>query len=213
MEDIFNQVISFTGNFNIQLVIALYLICAIGEFGASVPYLLEGVWILAGYHVATGTFNPLHLASLWVVAQLGRQTGALALYYLSRVGSSRLIKFYKRRFEGSTSTGEPRGIFRRARQVNYLSPFSVALGRLFWLRIPLTLTLGALRRWRVLAAGVVISSLVWDNIYIIIGAIGGKAVLKPYELVIYSLVGLTVIYLASLVGKLLNRWRATRGNA
>lgn len=207
------QVLAFTGSLNIQLVILLYLITAIGEFGFSIPYLLETIWILTGYHLATGSITPVDMGVIWVASQAGRQTGASLLYYLSRFGSMPLIKLYQRRFAGviQSKTSENTIVLplRVLRKINFLSSFSVAFGRLVWLRIPLTLTLAIRRDLKTLVLAVLLQSLAWDGVYIFVGIIGGRVVPKPYLLVLYSLIGLTALYSVTLVVRYLSRiWSA-----
>ncbi len=191
------QILSFTGSFNIHLVVLLFIICSVGEFSFSVPYLLETLWLLTGYNLGAGNFSPHEVLLLWLTAQAGRQTGGMVLYLLSRLGSMPLIKLYNRYFEAGVSkklAGNTSPPFRFIRQINYLSPFSIAMGRLFWLRIPITMTLAVKRKPNILSLGIVISSLVWDNVYIGVGLIGASATLKPLQMVLYSLAGLTTLY-------------------
>ncbi|MBI2831341.1 MAG: hypothetical protein HYX79_03695 [Chloroflexi bacterium] len=214
LESVLQQVLNFTGTFNPELLILLYLICAIGEFGASVPYLLETVWLLSGYHVATGVISPLQLVALWATAQAGRQTGAATLYYLSRFGSMPLIKLYRRCFEPAINDKINNGNSVPAkfiRKVNYASPLSIATGRLFWLRIPITLTMAVKKKHATLAAGIVLQSLIWDGTYISLGGIVGASVqVKPLQMVGYSLVGLSVLYAVMFIAQRLKRWRVAQ---
>jgi membrane-associated protein len=208
LEAIFQQVFNLAGTFNPALVVFLFLICSIGEFGVSIPYLLETVWLVSGYNLGNGTLPFFELVLLWVVAQCGRQIGATMLYHLGRFGSMPLMKLYHKYFQASLSeklSGNSLMPFSFLRRVNYLSPFSVALGRLFWLRIPLTLTLGVKKQLRTLLLGVVLSSLVWDGIYISLGVIVGANVrLEPFQMILYSLAGLTLLYAVNFaVGRLL----------
>lgn len=215
LDSIIQEVLILAGTFNLKLVIFLFLVCSIGEFGLfSIPYLLETVWLLSGYNLITGALSPLHLVLLWCVAQAGRQTGAVVLYYLGRFGIVPLEKLYRRYFEASLSerlannNSLPLRLFRR---MNHLSSFSVALGRLLGLRIPLTLTLGAKRQFTPLLFGVMLSSLAWDGIYISLGIAGGQAVLEPAEMLLYSLVGLTLLYVITFGVRYLKR-RLSRGS-
>lgn len=214
LENILQQVLSFTGTFNPKLAIFLFLICSIGEFGASIPYLLETIWLLSAYHLGIGVISPWQMVLLWLVAQVGRQTGATMLYLLSRLGSIPLIRLYQKYFKANLSgkLAESNTMpFKLFRRINYLTPFSVALGRLFWLRVPLTLTLGARRQLRLLSLGVLLSSLVWDGIYISLGAVVGvNLVLKPIEMILYSLIGVTLIYAATFAVRRLFRQRLVR---
>jgi membrane protein DedA with SNARE-associated domain len=215
LEVIFQQVFNLAGTFNPTLIVFLFLICSIGEFGASVPYLLETVWLLSGYNFAAGVLSFLDLVLLWLVAQVGRQIGGTMLYYLGRFGSMPLIKLYHKHFEASLSgklsekNAMPFNLFRR---MNFLSPFSIALGRLFGLRIPLTLTLSVKKQLRTLLLGIVLSSLVWDGMYIFLGAVvGANVVLKPAQMILYSLIGLTILYAVSFAIRRLLKLRASKG--
>ncbi len=209
LEGILQQVLNFTGTFDFKLLIFLFLICSIGEFSVSVPYLLETVWMLSGYHLGTGEFSFYQIVVLWCVAQAARQTGAAGLYHLSRFGSIPLMKLYQRYFESKVSQKltekNASAPVKFIRKINYLSPFSVAFGRLFWLRIPITMTLGIKRKHKVLSGGVLLSSLVWDSVYISLGLLGATATLKPLQMVLYSLIGLTVLYTITFAARQLPR--------
>lgn len=197
LHDFLQQILTFTGTFNLQLVLFLFIICAIGEFSISVPYLLETVWLLSGYNLSTGALSPSQIMLLWLAAQAGRQVGAIALYHVSRFGSTPIMKFYQKHFEArlSEKLSENNSLpLKLIRRINFSSPFSIALGRLFWLRIPITVTLGIKRRRTILSVGVLLSSLVWDSMYISLGVAGGNAVLKPIQMILYSLIGLTLLY-------------------
>ncbi len=214
LENIVQLVLSVAGTFNPTLLIALFAICFIGEFHLSIPYLLETIWLLSGYHVVTGDLSPLRLGLLWLAAQAGRQSGAIALFYITRLGSVPLGRMYQKRFgprlaEGSSSDAMPLRLWRR---ISYLSPLSVAIGRLLWLRIPLTLALGVHRRLRPLWLGVLLSALVWDGIYIALGILGGHTALTRNQMLLYSVAGLTGFYLVPLFTRLLRR-RFSRSRA
>lgn len=214
LEVIFQQVFNLAGTFNPTLIVFLFLICSIGEFGASVPYLLETVWLLSGYNFGNGVLSFLDLVLLWLVAQVGRQIGGTMLYYLGRFGSMPLIKLYNKHFGASLSeklSGSSVMPFNLFRRMNFLSPFSIALGRLFGLRIPLTLTLSVKKQLRTLLLGIVLSSLVWDGIYISLGiVVGANVVLEPFQMILYSLAGLTLLYVASFAVRRLLRLRISK---
>jgi membrane-associated protein len=210
LEAFLAHVLEITGTFNLRIAIALYLVCTFGEIGFSIPYLLETVWLLVGYQLARGVLSPFDLFLIWLTAQAGRQTGAIALYYFSQYGSAPLLKLYRKYFERKV-TGKhliPAGI---ARRLTGLSPFSVAFGRLFGLRMPITFTLGVQKKWSVLLLGVVLSSAIWDGIYIALGNIVGIAVVpKPINMILYSLAGLTVLYVSTLTVRYLLHIRSSR---
>lgn len=216
-DSLIQQVFSFAGTFDYRLVAALFVLCAIGEFGLSIPYFMETVWLIGGYQVGVNAFSVFQLALLLLAAQAGRQTGATMLYHLSRFGSLPLSKLYRKYREASLAGKMPfngRTPFTVIKKINLLSPFSIALGRLLWLRVPLTITLGAKRKMSVLAGGVLLSSLVWDGVYISLGMITGTAtVLKPAQMILYSLAGLTLLYLVMFAVKLIVRRRASQYQA
>ncbi len=208
LEGLLQQVLNVAGTFNLQLVIFLFLICCIGEFGLSIPYLLETVWLLSGYHLGSGVISPFDLSLLWLAAQAGRQSGAIMLFYFSRLGSAPLRRLYHRYFGAILSeklSGNNAVPLRLLHRVSELTPFSVAMGRMFGLRIPLTLTLAVQKRLRTLLPGVLLQSLVWDAIYISLGIIGGHAELSPIEMLAYSLIGLTALYVVTLMARQLAR--------
>lgn len=208
LEAVLGQINSVAGTFDIRLIVLLFVICLVGEFSLSVPYLLETVWLMAGYNLGAGVIAPWEMAVLWLVAQAGRQSGGTTLYFLSRLGSTPLIRLYNRLFGGKVAnklSGKGTGPFGFLRTINYFSPFSIAMGRLFWLRIPLTLTLGIKRAPRTLSVGILLSSLVWDGVYISLGLLGASATLKPLQMVMYSLIGLTALYGLTLIVRHLPR--------
>ncbi len=208
LDSIIQQALNIAGTFNLTLVVLLFSICVIGEFHIAVPYLLETVWLLAGYHVGSGALSPFALFLLWLAAQAGRQVGATALFYLTRLGSVSVSRIYQRRFGVSLaeqSAASNAIAFRFWRRLDYLSPLSVAAGRLFWLRIPLTLTLGVKRQLKPLCVGVLLSGLVWDGIYIVLGVIGGHTPLTREQMLLYSLAGLTLLYAVTVVARQLAR--------
>jgi membrane-associated protein len=211
LEALFQQVFNLAGTFNPTLVVFLFLICFIGEFGICIPYLLETIWLMSGYNFGTGVIPLVDLLMLWLVALVGREAGGITLSYLGRFGSMPIIKFYNKHFEASVAekiaenNSTTVSFFRK---INFFSPFSVAMGRLLWLRIPISLILGAKKRLRTLSVGILLASLVWDGMYIFLGAVvGAHTALKPAQMIIFSLIGLTLLYAGTFAVKHL--WKLT----
>ena len=206
LEHFLSQILQSTANFDPRTAAFLFLICAIGEFGLSVPYVLESVWLLAGYQLGSSVLSPIHLVGLWLVAQCGRQAGALGLYSVARVGSTPLSRLYKKctssRFWPKVTVNT-----KMFNCINLTSPFSIGYGRLVGLRIPLTIMLAFKKKLTVAILGVLLSSVVWDAIYIILGAtVGRTAALKPVQMLLASIAGLTLLYLVVfIVRRLLRR--------
>jgi membrane protein DedA with SNARE-associated domain len=190
------QALQVTSNFNFKIAIILYLLCAVGEVGFGIPYILETVWLLAGYNLAHHTLSLSDLLLIWLVAQAGRQSGSIALYYSGVLGMVPLKKFYKRFIEPRLPKKQyiPAGI---AKHLTNPSAISIGLGRLLGLREPLALAISARHKLSSLALGVVISSIIWDGIYLVIGITVGN-VIKTQYVVLYSVGGLTVLYISVL---------------
>ena len=211
LENFLQHIVSFTSTLDPSMAVLLFVLCAIGEVGVSVPYVLESIWLLAGFHVGSGVLSPLHLAIMWLAAQCGRQVGALALYRIARFGMPSLVRFYHkihldRIFNKLLSKSGAAG------RINLSSPFSVAYGRFIGLRIPMMLVMAAKKRPGMLALGVLLSSIVWDALYISLGAIFGSTVhIKPAYMLLVSLATLSVIYLVTFLVRLVIRRRRQSG--
>lgn len=203
LDQFLSQILQLTANLDPRTAGFLFVICAIGEFGVSVPYVLESVWLLAGYQLGAGVLSPVHLLGLWLAAQCGRQVGAIALYNISRLGSTPLAKLYQK-LKNSRFWPKIHLDSKISNRLHLTSPFSIAYGRLLGLRIPLTIMLAFKKKFMTALAAVLFSSLVFDGIYIILGAtVGRAAILKPVQMLFASIAGLTLLYLVTLV---VRRW-------
>jgi membrane-associated protein len=222
LETLLTKGLEFVGAFTPQVAIFVFLINIIGEgFVVSIPLLFETTLLAAGLQFSAGVMPLKDLLLLMLTAQLGRQVGALILYFLSRKGTSFFSRFIARRlpkripekqavdvldrFDRLTGK-EPRGSPSREAthggllgKIDSISPFGVALGRILWLRIPLTLLLGARGKLKTLVLGIAISSTVYEGIYIGLGAVVGTTNI-PYSgyLLLYFAGGLSVLYVAAL---------------
>jgi membrane protein DedA with SNARE-associated domain len=198
LSGLLSQVLTATSSFNLKIAVILFLLCSIGEIGFALPYILETIWLLAGYQLGTGDLQLIDLLKIWLVAQAGRQTGSLVLYYGAVLGLAPLKKLYKKYVEPRLPKRQfvPAAITKHLTNPN---PISIALGRLVGLRIPMALTMGANQKLFKLALGVLISSVIWDGIYIVIGRTVGSVLPKTEFMVLYSIGGLTVVYIAVLV--------------
>ncbi len=213
-EALIQQAFNLAGTFNTTLVIFLLVICIIGEFGLVVPYLLETIWLMAGYNFGTGTIPLVDVVLLWLVALAGRLVGAIILAYLGRFGSMPIIKFYNKHFEASVVEKLEENSSAKTkwyRKINFLSPFSVAIGRVLWFRIPLSLILGAKKQLKALTLGILLSSLAWDGLYIVLGAVvGAHTTLKPPQMILFSLIGLTLLYVGTFAVRHLWKFTVSR---
>ena len=201
LESFLSQGVSLISSFTPKVMVFLFLLCLIGEgFLISVPYLLEATWLIAGYQLSTGALSAVNLLLLVLAAQAGRQGGGIVLYLFSRRGGRLLSKYVQRLRSKVEANGSPP--LRFFRRLNLLSPFSVALGRLVGMRLPLTLLLGARGKLKVLLLGTVLSSIAWDGVYITLGAVVGTTIMiRPAHLLLYSVAGVTLVYGLTLVGR------------
>ncbi|MGP8079157.1 MAG: hypothetical protein ACLPVI_01435 [Dehalococcoidales bacterium] len=160
-----------------RVVLLLFLLCLCGEILlASVPYLLETVWLLAGYNLSVGILSPFHLFLLWLIALAGRETGVLLLFSASRFGSLSLTKLYQKYVGARVKkfSGNDNWFSKTLQKLeSYISPFTIALGRLLGLGTPLTVLLGVKKQYRVLFLGVIISSIIFDGIFLTVGIVVG----------------------------------------
>jgi membrane-associated protein len=203
LESFLQHIVSFTSTLDPRMAVLLLVMCAIGEVGVSVPYVLESIWLLSGFHLGSGVLSPFHMLLLWLAAQAGRQIGAMSLYHIARFGMPSLVGFYHRlhldRIFNSLMSRS--GAVSR---VNLASPFSVAFGRFFGMRIPMVLVMAAKKRPGMLSLGVLLSSIIWDALYISLGAIFGSTVhITPAYMLLISLGVLSVIYLVTFLVRII----------
>jgi membrane-associated protein len=193
-EDLLANLVNLVGAFTPNIALVLFLICFIGEgFIISIPLALDLIWLTAGYHFANGTLPFLDLVGLMLVAMVGRQAGALILYYLSHKGTKFFSKFIAQRVPKKlTGNDTPISLLNR---IDAISAFAVAAGRLLWLRIPLTMLLGARGRLKTLMLGIALSSIVYETLYIGLGAVVGvTADPSPGYAIPYFIGALAILY-------------------
>lgn len=208
MDFIFQNTVSFDISFHVWTVLILLFWCFIGEIGVTIPYVLESFWLLIGYNVGTGVLSPGYIIVLWIAAQTGRQSGALALYRIARFGMPAVEKlFHKIRLDKFFDKLKARA--GKVGNTSLLSPLSVAFARMVGMRLPMMLVCAGKKQPGTLALGVLLSSIVWDALYLSLGAFFGTTleIGQGYMLLI-SLGCISVIYLAVYaIKKLISRFR------
>ena len=211
LETFLQGIVDFTATLDPRMALLFFVICCLGEIGISILFLLEFLWVNVGVNLGTGKMPPWHLAGLWLSAQVGRQLGTIVLYRIARFGMPALTKFYRkirldRLFNMLMSKS---GAISR---INLTSPFSIAFGRLIGMRLPALLLMAAKKRYRMLALGVVLSSIVFDGLYVSVGAIFGMTIedvkeFNPIYTVLITVGLLAVIYLITFFVRLLIKRR------
>jgi membrane-associated protein len=209
LASIVGNILSMTTTINPWMAALLFIICAVGEFGLiTIPYVLESIWLFLGYQLGAGVLSPLHLVGLWLAAQCGRQAGSMSLYQMAKMGAAPIVKLFQFL---RLSRFLPRKLvnLRIVDRVNFYSPFSVAYGRFIGLGIPLTLTLAVKKKRKVLIFGILLSSVIWDSIYLVVGIIGGTTMkIQPAYICLVSIGVVTLLYLITFAVKsLIKRFR------
>lgn len=203
--------LSWVGTLTLQITLIVFFISLIGEaFVISIPLVFEAIFVAAGINLSTGVLPMTDVLVLALSSQLGRQAGALILFGLSRKSTTLFWKLIARRFpKKNPIENSP---LRFLRHLDSISPFGVALGRLLWLRIPLTLILGARRKLKTLVLGIAISSTIYEGVYIGLGAIVGNTVNLESPWLIAGFIGsLGVMYLITfLIRIFINKMKKRR---
>jgi hypothetical protein len=82
---------------------------------------------------------------------------------------------------------------------------------LIGLGTPLTVLLGVKKHYKELFVGVLLSSMVFDGIFLIVGlTVGTHTMVKPAEMILFSLIGLTVFYLIVFAIRQVSRYTKAR---
>jgi hypothetical protein len=213
LSQITNWIIAFTGTFGIWLIICIFLLFAINEFGVFIPCLIETVWLMIGYHAVNGSLSVFQVILVWIIAMLGRLIGVLLFISLIRLSSPWIKKLYRRHFNADlsekikTRNFLPLKIFRR---IDIVSPYVIAFGRLIGLKIPFSITLSLQRRVKNLILALVLASVIHDSIYIVAGVIGNTIKLPSSLAIVYSILALAIIYGLSFLVRLLFRAAETK---
>ncbi len=110
---LFQQIVNLTGSFNLWLILAIFLLTLISEFGFSPPYLIESIWLLVGYHVSKGMITPEFIVLFCLTSLIGRQVGALMLYKISGAGSKPFTRLYEKIIDARSNEQELESRFRK----------------------------------------------------------------------------------------------------
>jgi hypothetical protein len=70
------QVLGLTVVFNPWMLLAIFVMTLVAEFGVSIPLLMESVWLFTGYNFVSGTISAEHLVIFIAVGLVGRLLGA-----------------------------------------------------------------------------------------------------------------------------------------
>jgi membrane protein DedA with SNARE-associated domain len=147
----------------------LFFLAVIADIGIPIPFVLDSILLLTAYNS-----GPLSLPVLLIVAALflGRQTGSAILYLLSRFLGKMFLNWLQRRFP---VLGVRLEAFKS--RLYHWAPLAVATARLTPGLLQITsVAAGAIRlRYLPFAAGITLSSLIYDGILILLGFIAASS--------------------------------------
>ena len=194
IQDFFASLINIIGAYSNIAGLSLFVLCLVTEVLAfGIPYLLEGSLMIAGYSVLSGGYAVYNLITIIVMTLSGRLLGTWITYTVTRKGG-RLMEKIRLFLEPGDKKHSI--VNKMISKVNLMSYFSVATGRLMGLRYPLTLIMAAQGKLKTLLLGTTLASLIYDVIYVMVGAfVGANTQLEPFQVMIYFTVGLTVVYI------------------
>lgn len=158
-------------SFNPRVAASVLLLTIIGETNVQIPLLMESMWLLIGYQTHLSAPNTiLNAVLLFLIAQVGRQTGITGVYFFFPVIQGPLTKLFLgplqanrlyRRFIKDQDTFDTR----------FLSPVPATLGMLTPLNAPIKLLLIWRRKLRTLLTATLLSGMAFDGFYLLVGAI------------------------------------------
>jgi hypothetical protein len=192
MEQIVEYYVSLVSGVHPVLWLLIFGLCLVNEcIAASIPYVLETTWLMAGVLLGDGEISWLIVAPLVLAAVLGRLAGMSLFYFLVTAGSP----WFFRRFPKLRVRLDDSNFSRRLQSRHWSVSLWIALGRLLWLRFPISIVMALSKRYWALAAGVAISALVFEVTFIGVGATVGNAVdLGPAQLLPYFLLAITASF-------------------
>jgi hypothetical protein len=203
LQNFLQSIVDFTATLDPRMALLLFVICCVGEAGLTVPLLLEFLWLNVGLNLGTGQLSFWHMLGLWFSAQAGRQVGGVILYRVGYLVMPFIEKLY-RRIHLDRAFDKLMSRAGAVKKINLTSPFSVAFARLVGMRIPMTLWLASQKKPWMLAAGIFIASMIFDGLFIFIGAVFGLTIedyksFNPFYTVGITLGLLATIYLVNFI--------------
>ena len=158
---------------NVVVLVVLFCILTMTEFGVPFPLVLQGVRFYIGYEIGQGSTGVLLLIPIFII---GRQLGAAIMYWFSRLSSTAVISWYPKRFRRMQQETEK--MKEKLHAKTTLAVGAVILSRFTpGLLVPTSLASGGIGlRYGYFALGVLISSIIFDATFITLGAIFGKEV-------------------------------------
>lgn len=186
-----------SAGFNARAAALIFLLIMVGEANIAVPLLIESVWLLVGYQTGLDFTAIANTFVLFLIAQSGRQTGMLGVYWLFPAINKPLSRLYLKPLQANR-------YYRKFASNDYLynarflSIPSAALGMMTPLCGPIKIFLILKRRLKVLLVGTLLSGMAFDICYIVLGATFRTTTLNLAYLPAFMLGGFIILLLLKL---------------
>jgi membrane protein DedA with SNARE-associated domain len=145
-------------------IITLFLVVALTECGIPFPFILDSVLLFTGYETEASIW---HILFVICIVFLGREFGASAIYWITRLLGNAVIYWFGKRY--------------KRLQYNWVSltsklssqaPMRIATVRITGLMTLASVIAGAMRiRYAAFVSGVALSALIFDGSLIILGLV------------------------------------------
>lgn len=184
--------LDITNGLTFGAAIAIFLLVMLGEANLAVPLLIESVWLIIGYQAGTSLTALLVALSLFLIAQAGRQAGMLTVYGVLPTINKPLSRLYMKPLRGTR-------LYKKVASNDYvsnarfLSLVPATLGMLTPLNGPIKIMLILKRRPRVLLLGTLFSGMMFDTLYILLGALVKTTSMNLAFLPLFLLAGFLVL--------------------
>lgn len=148
----------------------IFLLAMVTEMGVPTFPIVEGLLVFAGFQIVHGTGGVASLAPFLILAPAGRLCGSTSTYWLSHSLGDRFIDKFGKRIRLTRER-----LQKTRMQLNKMALSRIIMARLTpGLGILASITYGASHaHFRRFIIGVLIQLVIWEGIYLSIGALGG----------------------------------------
>jgi len=148
----------------------IFLLAMLTEMGLPTYPLIEGLIVFAGFQIVHGTGSTSSLVPFLIVAPAGRLCGSTSTYWLSHSFGDRLVDKFGHRIRITRERLE-----KTRQKITRAALPNLIMARLTpGLAVLASVTYGTTRiRFRYFFIGVLIQLLIWEGVYLALGALGG----------------------------------------
>ena len=148
----------------------IFLLAMVTEMGLPTYPVVEGLIVFAGFQIIHGTGNTSSLVPFLIVAPVGRLCGSTSTYWFSHSFGDRLVGKFGQRIRITRERLEKT----RQKITRFALPNLIMARLTPGLGVLASVTYGTTRiRFRYFFIGVLIQLLIWEGIYLALGAFGG----------------------------------------